>query len=642
MSLEFLTQNKNTSWRRKALVILCLLSIILPSIIINAADPIQPRHRKIPAIKPTIPTASRAAGNRIFLEHANELKKNEQDSFMIVVGDVKFSKGPMLMFCDSAHYYSQTESMDAFGNVHMEQGDTLFVYADELNYSGPEEVAYLYANADKKVRLINRDVKLETDEFVYDLGIDMGYYNVGGVLTDKKNKLYSIEGEYIPSTKEANFYSMVHLTSRGDKDTLEIYTDTLFYNTNTHVAELFSPSTILNGQATIYTTEGNYNTETNVADLYSRSKAVTKNGNTLVGDTLYYDRNAGYGEAFGNMVLVDSARQSTLMGDYGYYNELIDSAYVTGHALAMEYSRPDTLYIHGRQIKSFLRLDTINIPEDTLTNTPASFTIDSTHVVVAHPRVRFWRVDMQGLCDSLRFEERDSMLYMFTHPIVWNEERQIFGNVIQVHLNDSTIDWAKLPDFGFSAEHIDEEFYNQLSGKEMIAQFVDGKMTHLDVNGNVQVILLPEENDSTYNKLFNVESSFMSADFENQQLVRVKMWPETNSKGVPLFLAKKSMFYLPKFAWYEELRPSSPEDIFVIPEAMDKLLNSEEGSAVKNRQSKARKSNVDMTKPLENAEPALNSSPEDGKEPTPENADTPAQPEGVSEETTDNQSAQNQ
>jgi hypothetical protein len=231
---------------------------------------------------------------------------------------------------------------------------------------------------------------------------------------------------------------------------------------------------------------------------------------------------------------------------------------------------------------------------------------------------------------------------MFTHPIVWNEERQIFGNVIQVHLNDSTIDWAKLPDFGFSAEHIDEEFYNQLSGKEMIAQFVDGKMTHLDVNGNVQVILLPEENDSTYNKLFNVESSFMSADFENQQLVRVKMWPETNSKGVPLFLAKKSMFYLPKFAWYEELRPSSPEDIFVIPEAMDKLLNSEEGSAVKNRQSKARKSNVDMTKPLENAEPALNSSPEDGKEPTPENADTPAQAEGVSEETTDNQSAQNQ
>jgi hypothetical protein len=75
---------------------------------------------------------------------------------------------------------------------------------------------------------------------------------------------------------------------------------------------------------------------------------------------------------------------------------------------------------------------------------------------------------------------------------VWNEARQIFGNVIYVHFNDSTVDWAKLPEFGFTAEHVGEEFYNQLSGKEMLATFVDGNMRRLDVSGNVEVVLLPE------------------------------------------------------------------------------------------------------------------------------------------------------
>ena len=42
------------------------------------------------------------------------------------------------------------------------------------------------------------------------------------------------------------------------------------------------------------------------------------------------------------MVLTDSARQITLEGDYGFYNELTDSAYVTGRARALEHSRPDT------------------------------------------------------------------------------------------------------------------------------------------------------------------------------------------------------------------------------------------------------------------------------------------------------------
>lgn len=167
---------------------------------------------------------------------------------------------------------------------------------------------------------------------------------------------------------------------------------------------------------------------------------------------------------------------------------------------------------------------------------------------------------------------------MHNHPIVWSGVRQIFGNVIHIHMNDSTVDWAKLPDFGFVAEHIDEEFYNQISGKEMMAYFTDSKLSHVDVSGNVQIITLPQENDSTYNKIANVESSFLSADIENNKIVFSKIWPEVTAKMTPLYLAKKSIFYLPQFKWYEAIRPKDSEDIFIIPQEMKDLFHAPEVS----------------------------------------------------------------
>ncbi|MCC8039018.1 MAG: hypothetical protein LIP02_12950 [Bacteroidales bacterium] len=628
-------------------------------------------------IRPTIPTANRYQQGRVFLERADELRAVENSGYQLVVGNVEFRKGDMFMYCDSAHFYDATESLEAFGNVRMEQGDTLFVYADMLNYDGQLELAELFADPGKKVRLINRDVMLQTDVFNYDLGINLGYYKVGGVLTDKQNRLESIEGEYSPASKDANFYGHVHLNSRNEKDTLDIYTDTLLYNTDTHIAELVCPSEIVNAEGTIFTSNGTYNTLTDVADLYDRSLVVTRTDRTLTGDTLFYDRKKGYGEAFGNMIMVDSVKKMTLMGDYGYYNELTDSAFVTGRALAKEYSKKDTLYIHADTLRAFrkiqpkvveapkasktdilietidtlaldsasvatesisiaidslapapidslaaiesiqasdipqipeipeipevpaslatpldslpaLPVDSISLPTieavDSMAPTlqlpekehkigePEIMANDTINLLIANPRVRFYRVDLQGLCDSLTAVGNDSLLYMDIHPIVWSGDRQIFGNRIIVHFNDSTADWAHLPEFGFMTEMIEDPFYNQLSGKEMKAYFEDQNIKHLDVSGNVQAIFLPQENDSTYNKIVNVESSFLAADFVDRKIDRMKIWPETSGTTTPLYLAKRSLYYLPQFKWHEALRPKDPMDVFNYPEGMAELM----------------------------------------------------------------------
>lgn len=555
-----------------AVLLLITLPLILPANALKQS-PKPAEKEELPKIEPQIPKVDRQKDKRVFLEHADLLKRAERDSFMIVTGNVEFSHGDMLMFCDSAHFYPESESFDAFGDVRMEQGDTLFVYASELNYRSLKHMAYLYGDDDKPVRMVNRNVTLLTPTFIYDMLNEFGYYTEGGELFDEQNRLTSIEGEYIPDTKEANFYTDVVLTSLQKDDTLHIYTDTLFYNTNTHIAELISPSTIKNKQATITTDQGTYNTDAELAELYNRSKVVASTGTTLEGDTLFYDRHIGIGEAFGNMEIVDTAHSVILNGDYGYYNEITDSAFATGRALAREYSQGDTLYMHAKYLYSFTVTDTTDFKADTVAGTEAYSVVDTTHVMVAHPRVRFYRTDMQGICDSMRFQERDSTLYMFHHPVVWSGERQIFGNVIEVELNDSTIEKATLPDFAFTAEHIEDKYFNQLAGKEMVAYFTGGELKHLDVNGNVQVIMLPQENDSTYNKIVNVESSFLAADFNGKALEKMKMWPQTSGTVTPLYLAKKSLFYLPQFKWYIDMRPTSAADVMIVPEAMDQLMS---------------------------------------------------------------------
>ncbi len=537
-----------------------------------------PHSRPVPPIRPQIPDADRSSGNRVFLEQADFLRKNPGDTFLTVVNNVIFTKGPMIMKCDSAHFFESSESLQAFGNVSMEQGDTLFVYADELDYDGFTEIATLYADPGKKVRLINRDVELKTDVFIYDLAIDLGYYEVGGTLTDPSNTLTSIYGEYVPSTKEANFYTRVHLNSRNQSDTLDIYTDTLYYNTDTHIAQLFSPSEVVNKRGTIYTRLGVYDTDSNRTTLYDRSTIVTAQKQTLTADTIYYDRTAGYGEAFGGMVLTDSVHDAQVLGNYGYYDELADTAFVTGRALIKHYNSEDTLYLHGRYIRTAALYDTA----DPIAGPPETFRVDTTHVAVIHPAVRFYRSDMQGVCDSLRYTERDSTLRMFIDPVVWSDDQQIFGNVIEMQLNDSTIKRAILPDQAFAAQRIEGPHFQQLSGKEMVADFIDGQIHRLDVNGNVEIIMYPEENDSTINKIVNAESSFMTVIFKGQATDSIRMWPETTGTVTPLFLARKSLYYLPKFKWFEDLRPLNKDDIFSKepePQPSEQEAEEEDGAA---------------------------------------------------------------
>lgn len=547
----FLKKIPNAKGHKVLNLTLCLLAVSLLNVIFDNNTWAQRNEiSDNKKVVPQVPSANRQQKNKVFLEHADYLVADEKISteYQILRGNVIFRKEGVFMYCDSAYFYDSSNSLDAFGNVKMIQGDTLFVYSDVMYYSGTDEIAQLRYN----VKLENKDMTLYTDSLDYDMVANLGYYFEGGRIVDSENELVSIYGQYDPNTKDSEFLFDVEL--RNEKYVMR--TDTLHYNTATHIANIVGPTTIVSDSNIIYSQRGWYNTETDKATLYDRSLLVGNNGIKLTGDTLYYDRVAGYGEAFSNMILTDSVHNSILDGDYGFHNERENRSFATIRARAREISEGDTLYLHGDTIRTYMLED-------------------SSRVMIAEPNVRFFRFNMQGICDSMTYVQRDSMLYMDQHSIIWSGNRQITGNSIDIHMNDSTVDYALLPDYGFMAELIEDVYFNQLSGKEMKAYFVNQELRQLDVSGNVQLIMYPMEEDSTYNKLVDAESSYMIVLLKPQQEIdKITMWPEVTGNVTPLYLAKKSQYYLAGFAWYDVLRPKSPDDIFIIPKEMEELFNS--------------------------------------------------------------------
>ena len=517
---------------------------------------------KVTRITPQIPKANRNQTNKVFLENADLLKADENISrdYQVLKGNVRFRRGDMYMFCDSAYFYAETSSLDAFGHVRMTQGDTLWVYSDVLHYYGDQGVAELRSN----VRLENRSTTLLTDALDYEINSNVGYYFDGGTIVDNRNntELSSAYGRYELDTKQAEFSRDVHLVN----DRYEMFTDLLDYNTQSHIAHITSETLIVSDSNTINTTNGWYNTSADDATLYERALITAKDGKTLLGDTVYYNRSRNYGEARGNVVITDPGNKVILDGNYGYHDDNAHYSFVTGRARAREFSQKDTIYLHADTLCTLIN----HIVTDSVN--------DSVRVLRAFNQVRFYRNDVQGICDSLQLSEADTIINMYNHAVVWNLERQIFGDEINVHLNDSAADWATLPTGGFMAEHLGETYYDQLSGKKMKAWFEDKELRRLDVDGNVQVIMFPQEKDSTYNKMVNAESSFMRLNLKAKQEVdRIIMWPEVSGRVTPLYLAKKSDMYLPQFQWYDALRPKTPDDIYDVSEELKQVMKSIQG-----------------------------------------------------------------
>jgi hypothetical protein len=241
------------------------------------------------------------------------IKRGGKDVIKVYQGT--FVQDYSTLTSDSAYFYPQDNAFDAFGHVHIQQGDTLNIYSDLLNYNGNTKIAILTDN----VRLVDKDATLTTNHLNYNTATRIGTYTDGGKLINKDNTLLSKNGYYFAFTRDSYFRYNVSLTT---PDAL-VKTDTMRYNTGSKIAYFYGPTNIYSTKGekdkdTLYTENGTYNT-VNEQAAFGKNNLYKSGTKSLKGDSLFYDKIKGYGRAVKHVTFNDREQKVTIKGNLGTY-----------------------------------------------------------------------------------------------------------------------------------------------------------------------------------------------------------------------------------------------------------------------------------------------------------------------------------
>ncbi len=520
---------------------------------------------------------------KVYLEHANTMSfdKAVDQERQVLRGEVLFRQDSIWMSCDSAYFYQGKNSFEAFSHVHVWEGDTLQMWCDSMSYDGEALIGELYNN----VIMLHKDTRLETEYMIYYRQEGKAHYPNSGWIANPDNHLVSDDGWYYTGNRLAVFQNDVILRNYDFSKSSErpkypnpdntsyrpqmtLYSDTLHYSFLSDDVWILGQSRIVNDTATLYTNLGTVNTKSQQSWLYDRSLAVSR-GRSATADTLFYDGLAGYGEAWGNFVAYDTLQNMRISGDYCHYLDSPQVMTITRNALAMEFSTRDTLYLHSDTIRSYTafrdRKTTYQLNDSVMADT---MVIDTVHYLTCHFNVRYYRSDMQGVCDSLNYNHTDSLAKFIGNPVMWNENYQISGDTIFAYmLPGGGLDRALVHDNAFLTQMHDTIHYDQISGKGLICYFDSSQINRMDMNGNVQIIFYPEELDKkTQTKyligLNQVIGNYLSIWFKNQKMDHLRVWPQPVGSLTPIHLVTEDILYLEGFRWMSYLRPTSPLDVF--------------------------------------------------------------------------------
>jgi len=492
--------------------------------------------------------------SRIELVHADvsEFDNEINPGADRLIGKVVFRHENAVMSCDSAYLYKEANTLEAFGNVRINQGDSLTMTGKHLIYLGDSRLAQM----SDKVEMHDRQMTLNTERLDYNMETDVAYYTDSARIIDAGDVLTSKLGYYYSTTHDMFFRKDVVLTNPNFRMTC----DTLRYNTITKTAFFMGPTFIRSEENLIYCESGWYNTESQTS-LFTGNSYLQSKEQTLRGDTVTYDRNKAVGIGIGNVSVYDSTNNVIIEGDYAEHHEQQDSSFVTGHATMIQIYDTDSLFMHG---------DTLKAVAD-----PSSIVTDSAgsrkRNMFAWHNVKLFRNDLQGKCDSLVYSYSDSTIRLFTNPALWSGLNQLTADSITIQTANSKIDKMYLVNSSFIVSKVDSAQqgdvdslrFNQIRGKNMVGSFNDNKLYEIFVTGNGQTIYYGKNKQEKNFGVNRADCSDLIIRINDNKVQQISLLNEPDGTLYPINEVPTRELRLKGFVWMEEDRPKTKNDIYI-------------------------------------------------------------------------------
>ena len=484
---------------------------------------------------------------KVKLKHANTLKGTAVNGVRTdwVIGEVVFVQNQTTIYCDSAIFDRSKNSVEAYGRIRITEGDSVTVTASRLTYDGNQKIAYLRQNV-----IFNKlqTATLYTDFLDYDRKKNVAKYFNKGKLVDSTNTLTSKKGYYDLRTNLASFKTDVV----GVNKDYTLSSDTLQYDSKSKLI-FFRALTKLEDKegGVAYYENGYYDTRQKKSDL-AKGDFQTPTYR-LRGTRLFLDEIRKFYKAKGNVVMTSKEENMHIYGDDGYYDKKNGMSKVWGHAyVAKVTDEKDTIFISADTLMSVESVD------------PAKKRL------LAYHHVKIFKRDMQGVADSLVYISKDSTLYFYRDPVLWNGENQMTADSIRILILNKKINRVYLVSNSFVASSDTLMNFNQIKGRQMTAYFEKNAIEHVNVTGNGESIyyaLQEKEADVDGKKeKFQIVSgmnkiicSNMKINFKEGKIHNISFYIKPDASFIPPHELKPEDAKLKGFNWRGTDRPTRDE-----------------------------------------------------------------------------------
>ena len=475
---------------------------------------------------------------RIHIEHYDVATfSKSMGDMQRLIGNVRMRHDSAYFFCDSAYFYEKTNSFNAFQNVHIIVNDSVEIFSDLLDYDGNSRFAELFDN----VKLKDDSTTLLTEYLTYDRDLHLACYPDSATTYRGDRTLISCVGYYRDDIKEFSFFENVEVTSPK----YQMYTDTLYYNTNIEKMWFEGPTTIINEENVLDGKHGYYLVDEDIVFLDKRP-VMHNETQRIKSDSLFYNRDIGLAKAFSRVDMIDTSYKVVMRGNYIEMWEDKGFSFATDSAYAISYDGGDSLFIHGDTL--FMHFDKNK---------------EEVEKLIARRNVRFYKSDMQGKCDTLTYLKADSTIRMRVNPILWAEDSQMSGTDIDIKLNDQSIEWVMQRGNGFIISKDTIEGFNQIKGTDITSLFRDGNIYRVNIDGTkAETIYWIRDDEGGLIGIDISDSETMVIEMKDNGIDIIKSFKSINETMYPEDDLKEASRYLSGFKWHDEVRPKDKDDIF--------------------------------------------------------------------------------
>jgi lipopolysaccharide export system protein LptA len=471
-----------------------------------------------------------------------------------------------IFYCDSVSINETTKVLEAFGNVHINDNDSVHTYSDYLRYNSRDKKAFLKGN----VKLTDGKGVLLTPTLDYDVTTKTGIYTQGGKLTSEKTVLTSKEGYYYGETRDVYFKKKVVMVDPESTVT----TDTLLFNTYSRRAIFTVPTHIaFKSGSAVNTSDGYYDFNTKKSYFGKRSLVKDSTGVSIIADEMANDDSTGFGEARGRVIYKDSVQGTTLLANNVKSNKKDKSFLATEQPVMILKQDKDSIYIaadtfYSAKLSSLISSRFVpNVRDsgrlnDSITRIPADTSND--RFIEAWNHVRIFSDSLQAVGDSLFYSLGDSTFRLFRDPIVWAQDSQVTGDTIYIYTANKKPERMFVFDNAMMLNKmVRDNFYNQVRGRNMNGYFKDGAIDYMRVRGSqAESIYYATDEFDKYIGVDKASADVIELYFANKKPEEVKLITAVKGTFYPMMKVDHEEIKLRGFKWHDERRPKTKYALF--------------------------------------------------------------------------------